>query len=544
MSHDHRPAGRPAAVPRAEAEIELKLRGQPEALAALFERPAIRARLVGRAATQRLENVYYDTADQRLRSHGLAFRVRRRGRRYVQTLKSDDTGGLVAWRGEWQTPLASPEPDLALLPPGALAALNGLVEAGELRAVFATRVRRQVRRLESGDGAARSVIEAALDLGAIEADGHRLPIAEVELELLEGSPEGIYELALQLDAAAPLHIETRSKSVRGYALARGEPPPWHKARPLALDRRATVDEALGAILRACLQHWCVNEAAAVEGVDPEGVHQMRVGLRRLRSAFAVFGRLIAPERRSWLADGARGIIGALGPARDWDVFLSELLAPVLAARPADESLIALRAAAEHERRRGYEAARAAIAAPDYTRYLLELGHWIEAGGWREAPTERGAAWLGRPIVDFADHLLDKRHRRALRLGEGFADLAPAERHRLRIALKKLRYAVEFFEGLFARKRTRPYLAALEGAPGRARPSQRRGGGGECPRSPDRGRRGAADRARPRRRHRARLARAGHGRGRAADPGRLAAFRHPQAILGLTRINPGAKVVVR
>jgi len=461
MSDHDQAASRPAAAPRAEAEIELKLRGQPEALQALFEQPAIRARLVGRAATQRLENVYYDTADQRLRSHGLAFRVRRRGRSYVQTLKSNDAGGLVAWRGEWQTPLASPEPDLALLPPGALAALSGLVEPGELQPVFATRVRRQVRRLETGDGDARSVVEAALDLGAIEADRHRLPIAELELELLEGSPEGLYELALQFDTTAPLHVETRSKSVRGYALAAGEPPPWHKAEPLALSRRASVDDAMGTILRACLQQWCVNEAAAVDGRDPEGIHQMRVGLRRLRSALAVFGRLIAPERRRWLAAGAERIIGALGPARDWDVFLTESLAPVLAARPADEGLIALSAAAEDERRRGYEAARAAIAAPDYTRYLLELGRWIEAGGWREQPTERGATWLERPIVDFAGHLLGKRHRRALRLGEGFADLTPAERHRVRIALKKLRYTAEFFEGLFGRKRTRAYVAALK-----------------------------------------------------------------------------------
>jgi inorganic triphosphatase YgiF len=327
--------------------------------------------------------------------------------------------------------------------------------------VFATRVRRQVRRLETGNGDGRSVVEAALDVGAIEADGQRLPIAELELELVEGAPEEIYELALQLDAATPLHIETRSKSVRGYALAAGEPPPWHKAAPLALKRRARVDEAFGVILRACLHHWSVNEAAALDGRDPEGVHQMRVGLRRLRSAVSLFGRLIAPERRDWLAERAKHVIGALGPARDWDVFLTESLAPVLTARPGDESLIALREAAERERQRGYEAAREALAKADYTRTVLELGRWIEARGWREQPTGRGAAWFPRPIVEFADHLLAKRHKKALKLGRNFAELAPEERHRLRIALKKLRYATEFFESLYARKRTKPYLKALK-----------------------------------------------------------------------------------
>jgi triphosphatase len=462
MSRNNRAAGGPADASRAGPEIELKLQGTPEVLESLLEQPAIRARLVGRPAVQRLENIYYDTADQRLRRHGFAFRVRKRGRQYVQTLKSDDAGGLVAYRGEWQTPLGSPEPDLALLPAGALEALNGLVEADELRPVFATRVRRQVRRLETGNGAGRSLVEAALDLGAIEARGQRLPIAELELELLEGPAEGVYLLALQLDAAAPLRVETRSKSLRGYAFAAGEPPPWQKAPPLALARDASVEDAFGTILRACLQHWCVNEAAALDGRDPEGVHQMRVGLRRLRSAIGLFGGLVAPERRAWLDAGPERIIGALGPARDWDVFLEQSLAPVLAARPEDASLVALREAAEGERQRGYEAARAAIGAPDYTRTMLELGHWIEAAGWREQPSRRGAAWFGRPIVDFAHHLLAKRHKKALRLGKDFAALPPAKRHRLRIALKKLRYAAEFFEGLYGRKRTRPYLGALKG----------------------------------------------------------------------------------
>lgn len=451
----------PTDEPGAGGEIELKLRGAPEALRSLFEGAAINGRARGRGSSKRLENVYYDTADRRLRAQGLAFRVRKDGRKYQQTLKSNDTGGLVAYRGEWHTPLPSAEPDLALLPLEASEALQGLVTADELRSLFATKVRRQTRRLATGANGSGGLVEAALDLGVIEAGDRRQPIAEIELELLDGSPAALYELALELDAQTPLQIEMRSKSVRGYALAADEAPPWHKAPPLALKRRATVDEALQAILRACLHHWCINEAAALDGRDPEGVHQMRVALRRLRSAGAVFGRLIAPERRRWLDDGVKHVLDALGPARDWDVFLTESLAPVLAAHPADRNLLALRAAAEAERGQGYDAARATLGAPDYTRFLLELGRWIEAGGWREPPTERGAAWLRRPIVDFADHLLSKRHKKALRLGRGFAKLAPAERHRVRIALKKLRYTAEFFQSLFGKKRTKAYLTALK-----------------------------------------------------------------------------------
>ena len=448
--------------PPPDNETELKLRGEPEALKAVFAGPAICDKATGRGRSRRLENVYYDTADQRLRARGLAFRVRRDGRRYVQTLKSGDVGGLVAWRGEWQTPLGSADPDLALLPAEACEVLDGLVAPGELRSLFTTRVRRQVRRLAAGASGGRpSLIEAALDLGAIEAGGRSLPIAEIELELIDGSPEALYDLALELDALTPLQVEPRSKSVRGYTLAKGEPPAWQKAELVALGRRTTVDAALGAILRSCVQHWCANEAAALDGRDPEGVHQMRVALRRLRSALSVFRRLIPPERRAWLAGEAKRILGGLGPARDWDVFLTEALAPVLAVRPDAPSLLALRSAAEAARAEAYAAARTAIADPTYTRFLLQLGRWIEAGGWREDVPPKAAAWLDRPLVAFADRLLAKRHRRALKLGRRFAELTAAERHRLRIALKKLRYATEFFGALYGGKRTRTYLAALK-----------------------------------------------------------------------------------
>ena len=309
-----------------------------------------------------------------------------------------------------------------------------------------------------------------------------------------------------------------------------EPPTWYKAPPLALKPRATVDEALQAILRACLHHWCINEAAALDGRDPEGVHQMRVALRRLRSAVSVFGRLIAPERRHWLAAGARRVIGALGPARDWDVFLDRIAGAGAgrAARPIRACTRCARpprASAE----RGYEAARAAIGAPDYTRFLLELGRWIEA-----ARLARAADRAGRGVVRPADRRRSpitawpSATRRPLRLGRGFAELTPAERHRLRIALKKLRYTAEFFQGLYGKKRTRAYLGGAQAAAGRARPSERRRGG----RDPHRrllGRAGDAGRARAGRRHGAGLARARHGRGRSRrrrPPGSASSTRKP------------------
>jgi triphosphatase len=462
MQLQHKAAGNAQIRPGAEVEVEIKLQGAPDSLKRVFSGAPIRDRAMGRAATKRLDNVYYDTEDQRLRARGLAFRVRKDGRRYYQTLKSDDAAGLAAYRGEWQNPLRSAAPDLALMPEGGRAALDGAIDPDDLRPVFATHVRRTVQRVETTDHAGRSsLIEAALDFGGIEANGAKLPIAEVELELLEGSPEALYALALELDALAPLRLETRSKSARGYALAAGAPPAWRKAEPPALEADATVDQAIQAILRNCLQHWCANEAAALDGSDPEGVHQMRVAIRRLRSAFSVFGRLIDPAQRARLTDEAKTIVNGLGPARDWDVFLAELLAPVRAARPDDAGVRRLAGAADAARQESYAQARAAIEARTYTRYVLQLGRWIEACGWRDQLTERGAIWLDRPIVEFASHLLGRRQRKALQRGRQFEQLSAEQRHRLRIALKKLRYATEFFEALYPKKDTRQYLAALK-----------------------------------------------------------------------------------
>jgi triphosphatase len=462
MTHQIEDEAGNAAEPLTGAEVEIKLSGEPRALEAVFASKVIEGRATGRRLRKQLENVYYDTVDQRLRARGLAFRVRKDGRSYQQTLKSNDAEGLVTHRGEWQAPLPSAEPDLAVMPPGAHAVLDPLVDPGELQRLFTTRVRRQVQKLVARDASGgETLVEAALDLGEIETAAGTEPIAEVELELLEGSPSVLYDLALELDQLAPLHLETRSKSARGYALATGAPPAWHKAAALTFGPMTTVDEAMRTIFRACVQHWCANEAAAMDGGDPEGVHQMRVGLRRLRSAFAVFGKLIEPAERAWLTTGAKTIVGATGPARDWDVFATEMLPPVLGARPDDPHLVALRGAAEAARARSHPLVRAMVQSPDYTRYLLRARRWIEAGGWRDAATDEGRDWLDRPIADFAARLLDRRHRKAKKQGRRFAKLSVEDRHQLRITLKKLRYAAEFFESLYPARRTRGYIAALK-----------------------------------------------------------------------------------
>ena len=266
-------------------ELELRLVGDPDVLKAVFASPGM-AQPGAKDKVTDLESRYFDTDDLDLRARGLAFRVRADGDGYRQTLKAgDDANGALLKRGEWETVLSDDRPQPEALPKGAKRYLPKATFEGGLRQAFATKVRRRAREVAvPGDGR----VEAVLDLGEIETEAGELPIAEIELELLEGEPETLYRLALELQEIGPLRLETRSKSARAFDQIANRPPRWHRATTPPLRPDDSVDEAMAAIFENCFQQWLANQAAAIDGRDPEGVHQMRVALRRLRSALSVF----------------------------------------------------------------------------------------------------------------------------------------------------------------------------------------------------------------------------------------------------------------
>jgi len=442
--------------PQKPIETELRLAGDPEMLQAIFVSPCLMSKPEAEETVSDLENRYFDTPTFDLRARGLAFRVRANGKGYRQTLKSgDDAKAALQKRGEWETvlddqhprPQALPKPAREHLPEVAFAD-DGLCEA------FTTRVHRRTRKVSvPGDG----IVEAAFDLGAINSTGDDVPIAEIELELLQGEPEALYRLALELQEIGSFHLETRSKSTRAFDHLAKQPPNAHRGTTPTLKASDSVDEVMAAIFESCFQQWLANQAAAIDGRDPEGVHQMRVGLRRLRSALSVFRKLIPADQLAWLQPAAKEAIGALGPARDWDVFQAELLAPVIAARPDDADLRALATRVRARVRSGYRQAKRHLESANYTRFVLRFGQWLEQRAWRQGDDARHADQLAQPIAGFAGRLLDKRQKQALAKGRQFADLPTAERHQLRITLKKLRYSVEFFRPLFDKTAVKPFL---------------------------------------------------------------------------------------
>lgn len=435
-------------------EIELKLRVQAADVPLLR---AVLTRLGGgaRARERKLASLYFDTPQLALLGAGAALRVRRIGRHWVQTLKGGGAvqGGLHV-REEQEGPVARPLPDLRQLAP-----VPGLAWADigpQLVPVFGTEFRRSIWNLSYQGG----TIEAALDRGRVHCGERQEEILELELELKAGPPDALYALALELAAAAPLAPDPVSKAERGYRLFQGASLAPVKAVAPAIDAHLSVEQAFAAIVWSCLDQIQRNQRGVAEQTDPEFIHQMRVGLRRLRSALALFSTAV--PRASWQpwAEALRWLAGELGAARDWDVLEEELLPPLLAQMQPRRPLAYLPRRVKTERLQARRRARAAVTSPRYGVLMLDIERWLAAHGWREAVGAEQLALLDSPVAPLAQMLLARRHDQLRRRGRHLARLPDEKRHRVRVTAKKLRYAVEFFATLFPRKAVRPYLNAL------------------------------------------------------------------------------------
>jgi CHAD domain-containing protein len=306
-----------------------------------------------------------------------------------------------------------------------------------------SRAERRIRLPRGGE--ARLVLET----GELAAGGTTVPFRVGTLELLAGREAQLYQLAGRLHRESPFRLVEPDLTARGYALLVPRTPTTLKAPRVALDATLTAGEAFRRIAISCISHLRANEACALLGEDPEGVHQVRVATRRLRSAISVFRDSLPGVWSGRLAREVRWLTGEMAAAREWDVFLAETLAPLRDSMPGDASLALLAARGTEARQRAYERVRAAIGEPRYTRLLLDLSRAV-AEGW-EATV---------PVLDAARVVLVGRHEKALRAGANLAHLDSEGLHRLRIRLKQLRYAVEFFADVFPGKAPRKYASAL------------------------------------------------------------------------------------
>jgi triphosphatase len=411
------------------------------------------------SAEEKLISTYYDTPDAALKQRGLTLRVRDQGGHFLQTVKEGDlvSGDLLS-RGEWEDAVTESRPD-----PEATQSGSRLPEgaAADLRPFFVTEVTRTIFAVEPVPG---TTIEAAVDEGEIRtfAKDRVEPISEVELELEGGDASALYDLAAKLLDVAPLRIETRSKSERGYHLAEcadAAPPAVH-AEPVILDPDMTVEAALQKIGRSCLAQLLRNEPAVLSA-QPEGVHQMRVAVRRLRSAISALKKFLPQEKVRWVTEELRWLGGMPGPARNLDVFAAELVPAARTGLPDEPGWVDLAAALDRLRVAAYDHIGEAILSQRYTVSMLRLLRWFEASGWRRHSASDEPDAVTSPISEIAPGVLDRRRRKVRQCGKGFGSLAPRERHKLRIAVKKLRYTVELFGGLFDNDELERFVTRLK-----------------------------------------------------------------------------------
>jgi len=232
--------------------------------------------------------------------------------------------------------------------------------------------------------------------------------------------------------------------------------------PLAPDMPTR--EAFREIGRACLQQIIGNEPAVLKD-DAEGVHQMRIGLRRLRTAISLFAPLLEDPQTERIKAGPKWFTAELGPARELDVLIARVVKPVRQRRSGWDDIPKLSQQFAGQRVAALAHAREAIASERYRLLKIEIAAWLETGQWA-APQDDLVRDRGElPIEIFAAEQLSLRRRKLRKRAKSFAELDAGRRHKLRIQAKKLRYATDFFGSLFsgkqASKRRTKFLAALE-----------------------------------------------------------------------------------
>ncbi len=435
-------------------ETELKLRIPEGAALSLRRSPVLAALKQRRGSRRHLLTVYYDTPSLALAKKGVSLRVRHMGRRKVQGIKlaNGNEGGTIAQRPEIEMEIAGDQPDIERIPDEEIRKLvTDAARSEPLSPAFVSEFGRTVWPLKLAD----SEIEVALDEGEIRAGADRaLLVSEVELELKSGRPDRLIELALALGKSVPMSVERQSKAERGMALVIGLDLKSVRAAAVTLDRDATAGEAFVVLARNCLAQLGGNEAAVQAG-DPEGIHQMRIAARRLRALLACFDAILAVHVSEEFKSELRWLMGALGPARDLDVFISETLDPMVERGPDKDALQSLRATAWRVRDRAHAEARAALGTPRYTQFLLTADLRLASGDWTSTGTP-----VDSPAQALAQIMLRRRYRQLVKIGRGHQVLEVEQLHKIRIAAKKLRYAGEFFRSLYPRKQARRFLSRL------------------------------------------------------------------------------------
>lgn len=436
-------------------ETEIKFEVSPGDLQKLAASRSLRPSDGQFVEHRHLVSTYFDTPNHLLKRNGISLRVRQAGKKRIQTIKTS-ANGVAVERGEWEKRIGGDEPDLRAARGTPLKRLISKGLKRDLDAVFSTHVHRTLVPLRPGN----SRVELALDEGHIRAGLYSSPLAEVELELKSGSIGDLFKTARTVAELVPARLALKTKSQQGYDLITDTSTAAVSAAKIALPRKATLATAFQVIGRSVLHHVAANEPAVLAGL-PEGVHQMRVGVRRLRAALWVFSDLLRSKQTESIKTDLKWLADKLGPVRDLDVFLATRVKSLEAADPPISGLGDLVSELEYRRAVAVEAAKAAIASSRYRLLILNTLEWIEDGTWLKLRPEL----RNQRVKPFAADLFARRISKARKRARDIEELNVHDRHKLRIAMKKLRYSIYFFDSLFDGHASKKALSHYKGCLG-------------------------------------------------------------------------------
>lgn len=436
-------------------EVELKLSINKSDAKKLHLIPFIVNSALHKPTKNKLISTYFDTSDLRLLDAGITFRIRQKSSEWIQTIKLAGAGSSgLHQRNEWEYLVNSCHPDFTKIKEPRLIKFfaNKKLQAS-LIPIFRTEIMREEWLLAFDNG---DQIELSLDSGLLKAKQLHEPINEIELELKAGNVGRIFEIALALQKSIPLRIENNSKAKRGYEYYRLTVLQTFKAKLPSLDKNSGAITALKIIAGECITHLENNRDIVLKEADIEGVHQMRVALRRLRSAFSLFKECISSKESRLILNEVKWLANKLGNVRDLDVLITDTIPLVSDYSNNHNGILILSEQARQARRVAIKDLQETIMSQRYHRLLLTLSSWLESERWMEL--HKNADNFN--LLKFSKKVFNKFHKRLMKGQLRFQGMRPEERHKVRITAKKLRYAMEFFYNLYPSKEIAKFIKKL------------------------------------------------------------------------------------
>jgi inorganic triphosphatase YgiF len=297
-----------------------------------------------------------------------------------------------------------------------------------------------------------TAIELTIDRGKIDNGHSSTPVCELELELKRGDKSRLFEIARTIERAFAAQVSLKSKAERGYELIDGCGGAPVKAVPVQLPPSCSARESFKVIGFSCLKQITDNVPAILK-VDPEGVHQMRIGVRRLRAAMSLFKDVLQDDQTARIKAELKWFTAELGPAREFEVLTERAIAPFKERHSRlTDGVASFSKAVTRKHDAALARAKEAVASSRFRSLVFEVTAWLEVGAWTNPADDLVRNRGEVAIKKFAAEQLRRRSRKVRKRGRRLAELNARKRHKLRIRVKKLRYAAEFFSGLFEAKK--------------------------------------------------------------------------------------------